>query len=396
MAILVIQLVSIFCLLLLSHLPQASTLALSIGPQIPSPNLVQPTLNHNISASNTLTVEQNIINLVRSLTPHPSPGISQPKLVYIMLRVDDNESLQPTLSSNIAQFRKIHLIFRSGEHPSSPLGFSIDNKWPSHWDQWNPTVPERVRRNGETLPWGFMFRRMSVEWVDVVLKAAGYALTIRPEGIFDRAPFDNPPAPLPDAHPTARLNTSESLEEPQIDCQGSRYGRNVMYNSCLNAFRTFQHGATDNPVDIRRRGPGMAARKLPWMWVSDDGLCTFNVVMRGRAASDTTTGEEIARAAWKVMNKCVRDQGVGGIISGIGQHDTLGIIIRPYNPSNVVCGSDPQSYEPTKCDALLNELPAETGPERTFGPRYQPGVDVPIPHAWRLACEYSSSVIQAT
>ncbi len=93
--------------------------------------------------------------------------------------------------------------------------------------------------------------------------ANSYALTIRPEGTSD-----NPPAPLPDVPPTARLNTSESLEEPQIDCRGSRYGRGLLYSSCLNAFRTFQQGATENPVPIRRRGPGMAARKLPWMWVS--------------------------------------------------------------------------------------------------------------------------------
>lgn len=50
-----------------------------------------------------------------------------------------------------------------------------------------------------------------------------------------------------------------------------------------------------------------------------DGTCTFNVVMRGRASSATTKGIEIARAAWKVMNECVRDQGgQGGIVSGLG------------------------------------------------------------------------------
>ena len=92
----------------------------------------------------------------------------------------------------------------------------------------------------------------------------------------------------------------------------------------------------------------------------------------------------------KIIKRCIPDA------TFVGQHGTLGIIIRPYDPSNVICGSEPQSYEPTKCEALLNELPADTGPERTYGPRYQPGVDVPMPHEWRLACEYSSSVIQAT
>ena len=53
--------------------------------------------------------------------------------------------------------------------------------------------------------------------------------------------------------------------------------------------------------------------------VLDDGTCTFSVVMRGRASSEITSGTEIARAAWKVMNECVRDQGgQGGIVSGLG------------------------------------------------------------------------------
>ena len=174
MAILVMQLVSIFCILLLSHLPQASALALPIGPPSPSPNLVQPNPNHSISASNTLTVEQNIINLLRSLKPHPFPGVSQAKLISIILQVDDNESINPTLSSNIAQFRKIDLIFRSGDITFFPLGFSIENKWPSHWDRWNHRVTETVAGNWAPLSWELMFRRMSVEWADVILKTAGY------------------------------------------------------------------------------------------------------------------------------------------------------------------------------------------------------------------------------
>ncbi|KAL8992122.1 MAG: hypothetical protein Q9169_007352, partial [Polycauliona sp. 2 TL-2023] len=107
--------------------------------------------------------------------------------------------------------------------------------------------------------------------------------------------------------------------------------------------------------------------------------------MRGRAVSETTTGEDVARAAWKVMNQCVRDEGgVGGIISGIGQHGTLGIIIRSYDPVDVNCGGDPQAYDATSCDALLNELPANPGPERTFGPQHTTGVDVRLPHSWRM------------
>lgn len=41
--------------------------------------------------------------------------------------------------------------------------------------------------------------------------------------------------------------------------------------------------------------------------------------MKGSAPSETTTGKEIARAAWKLLNECVRDQdNQGGVITGIG------------------------------------------------------------------------------
>ena len=41
--------------------------------------------------------------------------------------------------------------------------------------------------------------------------------------------------------------------------------------------------------------------------------------MKGSAPSEIITGKEIARAAWKLMNECVRDQdNQGGVMSGIG------------------------------------------------------------------------------
>ena len=72
----------------------------------------------------------------------------------------------------------------------------------------------------------------------------------------------------------------------------------------------------------------------------------------------------------------------------VGQRGTLGIMIRPYDPVNIECGRRPQTYDTSKCDALLNEIPADTGPEKTFGPPHQAGVDVPMPHEWRVAGTY--------
>ncbi|KAL8668590.1 MAG: hypothetical protein Q9168_006789 [Polycauliona sp. 1 TL-2023] len=172
-------------------------------------------------------------------------------------------------------------------------------------------------------PWGII-------WLLSALDVSN-ALTIPTEGALVNTP--SPPA----------TNIS-SLNELQIDCDGPRYGSNVRYSSCLEAFRTFQNGHSENAVLIRRRntgGPGQPVRNLPWMWVS-------------------------------------------------GQKGTLGIIIRPYDPANVQCGPRGQVYDDTKCDALLNEVPAETIPERTWGPRNKPGVDIGIPYAWRLGPPHDS------
>lgn len=53
--------------------------------------------------------------------------------------------------------------------------------------------------------------------------------------------------------------------------------------------------------------------------LTGDGRCVFDIDMRGSVSSEKTTGREIARAAWKLLNECVRDQGgQGGIVSNIG------------------------------------------------------------------------------
>lgn len=51
----------------------------------------------------------------------------------------------------------------------------------------------------------------------------------------------------------------------------------------------------------------------------EDGRCVFDIVMKGPGSFETASGQEIARAAWKLLNECVRDKdGQGGVVSGIG------------------------------------------------------------------------------
>ncbi|KAL8954558.1 MAG: hypothetical protein Q9193_007196 [Seirophora villosa] len=117
--------------------------------------------------------------------------------------------------------------------------------------------------------------------------------------------------------------------------------------------------------------------------------------MKGPAAYETTTGREIARAAWKLINQCVRDQqGQGGVVQGIviefrlpeliektGRSGSLGIFIRSYDPRNVECGTVvARGWDPTDCNALMDTIFADVAPPRTWGPRNEPGVDNGLPY----------------
>ncbi|KAI4275815.1 MAG: hypothetical protein LQ337_002916 [Flavoplaca oasis] len=107
---------------------------------------------------------------------------------------------------------------------------------------------------------------------------------------------------------------------------------------------------------------------VPVRWISEDGLCVFDIVKRGTGPAERTSGYQIARAAWQLMNQCVRDSGgQGGVVSGIGQSGSLGVFIRKNNPVDVQCDEEPQTYGRDACARLLLSLPAAVQPRRVFG-----------------------------
>lgn len=186
--------------------------------------------------------------------------------------------------------------------------------------------------------------------------------------------------------------STASSNDIRIDCKGAQYGFKVKYGSCLDAFSTFTDGGTSNPVRVGRRNTGSGyTQNLPWKWVSGDGVCTFDVIIRGRNPSDITSGGELARSAWKLMNECVRDQGgQGGIVTGIGRAGSIAITVRPYDPSKVRCGSTPQEYGETICEPALDMLPAEVTPIRRWGARGSRDIDYPLPFSWAADPPYQN------
>ncbi|KAL8628173.1 hypothetical protein Q9189_006109 [Teloschistes chrysophthalmus] len=84
---------------------------------------------------------------------------------------------------------------------------------------------------------------------------------------------------------------------------------------------------------------------------------------------------------WKLINQCVRDEGgQGGVASNIGEHKTLGIILRSYSPIQVQCSRQTdQHYGFDECHVLLDHVPAEVAPLKTWGRFGDAGVDVGLP-----------------
>ncbi|KAI4266389.1 MAG: hypothetical protein L6R38_008776 [Xanthoria sp. 2 TBL-2021] len=194
------------------------------------------------------------------------------------------------------------------------------------------------------------------------------------------------PAPLING-----TTTASPSNDIQIQCGARQFGTNLDYDSCLDALHTFTKGDSPVPVEIGRRNTGAYSHTLPWKWVSGNGRCIFDIVMKGPTPSETTTGQEIARAALRLVNECVRGQGKqGGVVSGIadntfpllpkGQEGKLAIFMRSYDPSYIECGSTTQRYTADdKCAELLSTIPAEISPTISWGPTGKH-----LPYLWQL------------
>ncbi|KAL8834516.1 MAG: hypothetical protein Q9176_007459 [Flavoplaca citrina] len=179
------------------------------------------------------------------------------------------------------------------------------------------------------------------------------------------------PMPFP-----ASPGPGKPLEDIQIQCNPS-LGTGINYASCLDAFGIFKRGTSNIPITVGQRYEPVTM-SIPVRWISGmicSSKFTWLLDRLGSQAngrlpfvSRRTLGYQIARAAWQLMNQCVRDSGgQGGVVSGIGQSGSLGVFIRKNNPDNVQCNEEPQTYGRDACAQLLLSLPAAVQPRRIFG-----------------------------
>ncbi|MCJ1453921.1 hypothetical protein MMC28_004270 [Mycoblastus sanguinarius] len=162
------------------------------------------------------------------------------------------------------------------------------------------------------------------------------------------------------------------------------------YDSCVDAFNTFQETRTGNLTIGPRAQTAMTYSlqydlQLPVRWISGDGRCIFDIVKRGPNLQTQATALEIQAAGVSLLNLCLKDGGgQGGIASGVGPSGDIGVILRPYTPRNVDCGNTGPGAFANDCDLMGQTMQAATAPLVRFGPKESPDTDVGLPFIWAM------------
>ncbi|KAL8893287.1 MAG: hypothetical protein Q9192_005412, partial [Flavoplaca navasiana] len=147
-------------------------------------------------------------------------------------------------------------------------------------------------------------------------------------------------------------------------CSKVRYGGSLRPLSCKNALDKIERSSVPKRYGLRSSPAKDSFDYLvPERYLSDDGLCAIDVVIRQMQVSqgrkwDTANGIEISDAAWAVMRQCGM-YGDGGSVDRFTSRNALAIIMREYEPT-VDCEPQTQQQIPDyrSCQFALQTLPA--------------------------------------
>ena len=134
------------------------------------------------NTTNATTIGQSLQNLMDMLSADPDIFYRNSEMVECSIAVDHGdhdpeEFHEYPWSSNISEFRDMRCAFRDGGPvlDARLALFSIENRWPLHWDQWKPPA-QNFSNYYEVFP--FSGRKalsyMSAERADRLLKAHGH------------------------------------------------------------------------------------------------------------------------------------------------------------------------------------------------------------------------------
>ncbi|KAL8822339.1 MAG: hypothetical protein Q9191_006925 [Dirinaria sp. TL-2023a] len=171
-------------------------------------------------------------------------------------------------------------------------------------------------------------------------------------------------------------NGNFAVSDPKYSCNGAIYGRNLNLASCYQVWRIM---SSDGAMETYgQRGSGNWRAKLPFRYVSSDGLCAIDISHSTRATHDQMRPGDLKNIVRVLIDVCVRGTpNQGGIASNIGVHGNLAVRVVPYKPT-VVCGAPGSGAPFVSCRDIVDEMPAD-GKKNVFGPKDDPETTVPIP-----------------
>ncbi|KAM0801787.1 hypothetical protein BDR22DRAFT_167879 [Usnea florida] len=159
---------------------------------------------------------------------------------------------------------------------------------------------------------------------------------------------------------TTLLNVS--LGEPS--CL-TKYGVGVQSASCMNAWQQIPRDSELRLYGLREdfRAGAHVDVGLPLRYLSGDGLCAIDIRSKSDndpqlKTADLAKNSEVSQAAKVVLDRCVREQRIGGSVLGFSRRNLLVLVMRSYEPK-AVC--DHASLEPPFepfCRKVVQIMPA--------------------------------------
>ena len=68
-------------------------------------------------------------------------------------------------------------------------------------------------------------------------------------------------------------------------------------------------------------------------------------------------------------------------------------MLRSFEPNAITCGVNSKPFDDDKCNSLLQAIPADVSPAKSWGGRGQGRVDNELPYAYELRRELIFAVI---
>ncbi|KAL9577506.1 MAG: hypothetical protein Q9212_006318, partial [Teloschistes hypoglaucus] len=228
-------------------------------------------------------------------------------------------------------------------------------------------------------------------------------------------------------HNTSALSSGDGISR----CDGSTYRSNLQISSCQNA--VLQIPQTQSSVRFKWRSPGGSPSDLPLpqRFISKDGLCIVEVVLKDKALYGRAKWSEIAKAAVDMYFGCVVPKGEGSMAMDIGkprispffvfppftpppspvsaliahlagptpliqtgEDKTLGLIMTSYTP-RVTCLSVRDAPPIANCQGILDRINSSPIP-RLFGIPGKAKPDVPLPKLMQEAQKQCQFIVRTS